>query len=50
MIVVMQTFLTKKKKIVQLNNILFNNNSKIKYRQEHLQRKITNCKIEKNYF
>ena len=44
-------FFDKKKiKIVQLNNILFNNNSKIKYRQEHLQRKITNCKIEKIIF
>ena len=40
-------FFDKKIKIIQLNNILFNNNSKIKYRQEHLQRKITNCKIEK---
>jgi len=37
-------------KIVQLNNILFNNNSKIKYRQEHLQRKITNCNIDKIIF
>ena len=44
-------FFDKKKiKIEQLNNILFNNNSKIKYRQEHLQRKITNCKIEKIIF
>jgi len=40
----------KKIKIVQLNNILFNKNSKIKYRQEHLQRKITNCNIEKIIF
>jgi len=40
----------KKIKIVQLNNILFNKNSKIKYRQEHLQRKITNCNIEKITF
>ena len=44
-------FFDKKKiKIVQLNNILFKNNSKIKYRQEHLQRKITNCNIEKKNF
>jgi len=40
----------KKIKIAQLNNILFNKNSKIKYRQEHLQRKITNCNIEKIIF
>lgn len=44
-------FFDKKKiKIVQLNNVLFRNNSKIKYRQEHLQRKITYCNIEKIIF
>jgi 2-polyprenyl-3-methyl-5-hydroxy-6-metoxy-1,4-benzoquinol methylase len=40
----------KKIKIVQLNNILFKKNSKIKYRQEHVQRKITHCNIENFFF
>lgn len=40
----------KSTKILQLNNILFKKSSKLKYRQEHLQRKITNCNIEKIIF
>lgn len=43
-------FNKKKVKILQLNNILFKKNSKLKYRQEHLQRKITNCNMEKIIF
>ena len=48
MICDIKNFLTKKKtKLLQLNNILFKKNSKIKLRQEHLQRKILYCNIEK---
>lgn len=43
-------FFDKKVKILQLNNFLFKKSSKLKNRQEHLQRKITNCNIEKIIF